>query len=162
MNRVVLLLILIVSLGIPDLQARRHDYLSAFRVSPILPESIENILLRASSANVVYFDTVPNPSRNKRLLDYGYTLKKTVRNYRYTMLSSALLSKDEFIKSDYSVLAPFSPQIGILIDEGGTSVVFLFSFRNSTVRVFENGIKVEELLIDNPNSLLFLFKLFLN
>lgn len=162
MSRVVLLLLLIVTVGIPPLQAKKQDYLSVCRVSPILPESVENVLLKASAAKVVYFNTDSTTSRDKKLLDYGYALKKTVKTYRYTMLSAALLSKNSFIKSDYSVLAPFVPQTGILIDVGSTSVVFLFSFQNSTVRVFENGIKVEELLINDPNSILFLFKLFLN
>lgn len=162
MSRVVLLLLLIISLGIPDLQAERHNYLSAYRVSPILPESVEHTLLKASEARVVYFDTISRTSHKKRLLNYDYTLKKTVKTYRYTMLCSAILSKNSFIKSDYSVLAPFSPQVGVLINESSTSVVLLFSFQNSTVRVFENGIKVEELLVNDPNSLLFLFKLFLN
>lgn len=156
------MLLTIILSGAATMQADRNLYLSSYRVAPMLPASVENTILKASAASVVYFDTITDASKNKKLLDYGYGLKKTVKNYRRTMLSSLLLSEKSFIKSDYSVEMPFFPQVGVIFDEGTAPVVFLFSFQSSTARIYQNGIKVEELLIDDANSLLFIFKLLLN
>ncbi len=162
MRQIISMLLMIILSGAATLQADRKQYLSSCRVAPILPASVENTVLKASTASVVYFDTITDASKTKKLLDYGYGLKKTVKNYRCTMLSSLLLSDKTFIKSDYSVAMPFRPQVGVIFEEGTSSVVFLFSFQSSTARIYENGIKVEELLIDDPNPLLFIFKHLLN
>lgn len=148
--------------GANALHAERNQYLYSYRVSSTLPVSVENSILKASAASVVYFDTITNNSNSKKLLDYCYGLKKTIKNYYYTMLSSVLLSDKSFIKSDYSVAMPFNPQVGVIIEDGAMSVAFLFSFQSSTARIYQNGIKVEELLIDDNNSFLFIFKNLLN
>ena len=162
MRQIIIMLLTIILSGAATLHADRNSYLSSYRVTPLLPVSVENTILKASAASVVYFDTIRDASKSKKLMDYGYGVKKNVKNYCLAMLSSLLLSEKNFIKSDYSIEMPFCPQVGVVFDEGEAPVVFLFSFQNSTARIYRNGIKVEELLIDDVNSFLFFFKFLLN
>ena len=138
----------------------RVDIFSSFRVSPLLPELCENTVLRSNSAVVFYLDSLSDNSK-KSVLGYSYTVRKTVRDFRYDRLASHILSKDTFIKSDYSVLAPFVPQVAVKIGSGDSSVLFLFSFGNSTVRIFSGDCQIDEFLLADTHTIKSLFKLFL-
>lgn len=160
MRKFLLLLAMLWSAAVALSATGRNDFFSSFRISPVLTDSCENTILRSNSASVFYLDSVSDGS-GRSVLGYGYKIRKTVRHNRYDRLASYLLSKDSFIRSDFSVMAPFVPQAAVKIGHGHSSVTFLFSFRSSTVRIFSDDRLTDELLLADPHAVMSLFKLFM-
>jgi len=137
--------------------AQKSRLFTEYRLNPILADSVENVILNSFKTSVFILDSIAM-DKQRQIQGYTYEKKFLLNSIQNKDMIQYMLHPKTFIKSEYKVMTPFIPEVAVTFKKKKECVTLLFALKSSTVQVFYNKTRQNDILIDNNHELMFIIK----